>query len=216
MVMDYSRWPTLLFDLDGTVADTIPLILSSYDYAIRTVLGDEIDLVSARHWIGRPLADTFNEEYPGQADDLIKAYMGFYSANASTLLRKIDGIDEALAAFRAAGVQMGLATSKRRLAAIQSLQLAGLETTFDVVVAAEDTDIHKPDPAPLLLAAQRLGGEEPVAYIGDAVVDIEAARAAGFDQVAVTWGAGEPDELAAARPTVLATTVAELVDAVLG
>jgi pyrophosphatase PpaX len=78
----------------------------------------------------------------------------------------------------------------------------------------DDTDAHKPDPAPLVLAADRLGHQPgECAYIGDAVVDVLAAQAAGMDPIAVTWGAGVLDELSAAGPSVLAATAVELREA---
>jgi pyrophosphatase PpaX len=75
----------------------------------------------------------------------------------------------------------------------------------------EDTDVHKPNPEPLLLALARLGaGATECVYIGDAVVDVQAARAAGMAAIAVTWGAGERADLVAAGPLAVVDTMEEL------
>ncbi|MCL2465452.1 MAG: HAD-IA family hydrolase [Micrococcales bacterium] len=214
--MTHPRWPRVLFDLDGTVVDTVPLIIESYAHAINEVLGLALDEARARRWIGRALIDTFQEEYPGHAEELFEAYVEFNKTAAPSLLRRVDGMESAIDSLARAGVRVGIATSKRRSSAMQTLELAGLGTAFDVVVTAEDTDAHKPEPDPLWLAAGRLGGDGPVAYVGDAVVDIQAAKAAGFVPVAVTWGAGDVNELRAAHPDEIVRTTAELVHLVLG
>ncbi|HET7801160.1 MAG TPA: HAD hydrolase-like protein, partial [Humibacillus xanthopallidus] len=81
----------------------------------------------------------------------------------------------------------------------------------------EDTERHKPDPTPLLLALERMGRSSNAAvYVGDAVVDVLAGKAAGMDTLAVTWGAGQKEALHAVRPTVVASSAAELRAAFLG
>ena len=93
-----------------------------------------------------------------------------------------------------AGVRCAAATSKLRGAAEAALRLTGLDAYLSgpqALVTLEDTAEHKPDPAPLRLAVERMGGSVAEAvYVGDAVVDVRAARAAGMAAVAVTWGAG--------------------------
>jgi pyrophosphatase PpaX len=80
-----------------------------------------------------------------------------------------------------------------------------------VLATLEDTTEHKPLPAPLLLAAERLGSEaSDCIYVGDAVVDLQAARAAGMAGIGVTWGAGDPDALRAEPSVAVVDTVEEL------
>ena len=213
--MSTPRWPVVVFDLDGTVVDTVRLIVASYDHALRTVIGATVDPARIRTWIGRTLARSFHEDYPDHVDELVAAYTDFNRANAAELIDLVDGMEAALRTLADAGVRFGIATSKRRGPATRTLDLAGLSALIDVIVAAEDTDEHKPDPAPLLLAAQRLGAGESAVYVGDAVVDVLAAKAAGMDSIAVTWGAGETPKLVAAGPTLLVSSTAELVAAVL-
>ena len=97
------------------------------------------------------------------------------------------------------------------------MDILGISQHVDVLVAMEDTDRHKPDPTPLLLALQRMGRSSNAAvYVGDAVVDVLAGKAAGMDTLAVTWGAGLPEALHAVRPTAVASTAGELRSAFLG
>lgn len=209
-----TRWAHALFDLDGTLANTIELIIGSYQHAVREVLGQEVVPAEARDWIGEPLSATFARRYPGFVEELTEAYLVWNQSHMASLLTDYPGIVELLGDLRVAGTRVGVVTSKRRASAERTLSLVGLE--IPVLIAMEDTATHKPEPGPLLAAIDALGisaGE--AVYIGDAVVDVLAARAAGLASVAVTWGAGLPAALETARPDVMVDTVAELRDVLL-
>ena len=108
-------------------------------------------------------------------------------------------------------MQVGVVTSKRRQTALMALRGVGLEGRLPLLATLEDTQRHKPLPDPLLHAVAVLGVEPPsCVYVGDAVVDVEAARAAGLGAIAVTWGAGLASDLDAAAPDALAHSVGEL------
>ncbi len=215
--MTSPRWSTAVFDLDGTLADTIHLIVESYQYAFRTIIGHEEDPAVIRSWIGRPLINAFRDHSPEHADELYETYLKWNADNTERLIRGYDGVREVLADLRAAGVHVGVATSKRRESAQQAMDILGLSEHVEVLVAMEDTERHKPDPTPLLLALERMGrGSNKAVYVGDAVVDVLAGKAAGMDTLAVTWGAGQPEALHAVRPTAVASNAAELRAAFLG
>jgi pyrophosphatase PpaX len=210
------RYRCVVFDLDGTLANTIPLIIASYDHALWTILKTHPDPDEARGWIGQTLYGTFSARYPDHAEALITAYIEFNLARLDEMTQPYDGLSELLTELAAAGVSLGVATSKRRPSAEATLRAVGLDGLIPVTVGMEDTLAHKPDPAPLLLAVERLGHSPAESvYIGDAVVDVLAAQAAGMDAVAVTWGAGLRTELETAAPTVLSETVARLRSALL-
>ncbi|GAA2160893.1 pyrophosphatase PpaX [Humibacillus xanthopallidus] len=215
--MTTPRWSTAVFDLDGTLADTINLIVESYQHAFRTVLGREEDPEVIKSWIGRPLIGAFRDHSPEQADELYATYLQWNSDNTERLIRTYDGVIDVLGDLREAGVHVGIATSKRRESAQQAMDILGISQHVDVLVAMEDTERHKPDPTPLLLALERMGRSSNAAvYVGDAVVDVLAGKAAGMDTLAVTWGAGQREALHAVRPTVVASSADELRAAFLG
>lgn len=211
------RFHTVLFDLDGTLADTIPLIVASYQHAFRTVLSQDVDEARARAWIGRPLLPALLEEAPEHGHELDRVYREWNLANTSSLIRRYAGVPELLAALAEAGVRTAVATSKRRETARLALQGVGIDHLVDVVAGLEDTERHKPEPDPLLHAAASLGVDpRDCAYVGDATVDVLAARAAGMSAVAVTWGAGERSALAATGPDAVVDTVPQLAAYLLG
>ena len=210
-------WPTVVFDLDGTLADTLELIIESYQHAFRTVLGREEDPETIKSWIGRTLMDAFISYSPDHAHALYEAYLPWNEANTERLIRPYDGVRDLLGDLSAAGVRLGVATSKRRASAAQAMRALGLADYLPVLVGMEDTSTHKPEPAPILLAVKRLGGTPAeTVYVGDAVVDVLAGQAAGTATVAVTWGAGRPEALAVAGPDAMATDAAALREILLG
>ena len=205
------RWTTVLFDLDGTLADTIPLIIASYRHAFREVMGREVEDRAARSWIGRPLLAALLEESPEHGHELDRVYREWNLANTARLIRAYDGVPELLDALRDAGVRTAVVTSKRRETADLALRHVGIADRIEVVAGLEDTTEHKPHPAPLLQGAQVLRVEPAsCVYVGDATVDILAARAAGMASVGVTWGAGSREDLAGVGADWVCDAVSEL------
>ena len=211
------RYRTVLFDLDGTLADTIPLIVASYQHAFRTVLAQEVEEARARSWIGRPLLPALLEEAPEHGHELDRVYRTWNLENTGRLIQRYPGVPEMLDALQRAGVTTAVATSKRRETARLALEGVGIAGVIDVVAGLEDTTRHKPEPDPLLHAAAELGVDPAdCVYVGDATVDVLAARAAGMASVAVTWGAGERAALVATGPDAVVDSVPALTSYLLG
>ena len=207
------RFPIVLFDLDGTLIDSGPIILASMQHSVRTVLGREIPPDELGLTIGgQGIVAQMQAIDVERADDLVEAYKEHNDGLHETL----EAFDELLAllpGFRAAGRKLGIVTAKRhRTVALALERFPALRDEFDIVVAHEDTERHKPDPDPVLLAIERLGGTPAqAAYVGDSPFDIRAAKAAGAYAVAVGWGGIHPDErLLAEEPDAFVGSAAEL------
>jgi len=210
--MRKTRWPVVLFDLDGTLANSIDLVVASYTHAFASVTGRAITREQAKRWIGETLAQTFAREDPTHAAALQDAYRARFN-NHMDQIGGYPGLPQLLADLRAAGATLGVVTSKRHDAALGTMRQAGVEGLIELVGCMEDTAAHKPDPEPLLAAAAKLGVDpNSCAYVGDAVYDVKASRAAGMASVIVTWGAGERQELSALKPDALCDDVESLRD----
>jgi pyrophosphatase PpaX len=203
-----------LFDFDGTLVDSIALILDSYRYATERVLGRAAPDDVLRAAIGRPLADATEDIAPGAGARLMEVYRERNMATHDDLLAAYEGVDELLAAIEASTRRLGIVTSKRRDAVDLGLHVLGIRTRFDVIVTADDTQRHKPDPEPLLEALRRLEADpHDAVYVGDTVWDIRAAHAAGVASVAALWGIGTESELRAEAPDVVVASPGELLPA---
>ncbi len=204
------RWPVILFDLDGTLADTINLIVTSYQHAFRDVVGHEWDEAEIRSWIGKSLIDALRGALgPELGDKAYVSYTTFNEANTERLIKGYEGVPELLRDLAAAGATIGVVTSKRRDPAEWAIRLCGLE--IPLLVGHEDVPAHKPDPRPLLRGLELLGAEvEQAVYVGDAPVDVVAARNAGLPAVSVTWGAAPRADIEAVSPLAICDTVEQL------
>lgn len=207
------RWSVVLFDFDGTLVDSVALIVASFRHA----LGDEVDDAELRSWIGRPLRLLMEQRRPGGADESMAAYRAFYREHHDALIAPIEGVPGLLADLVAAGVTTGVVSSKRADFIELGLSALDLVDTVEILASQDDTTRHKPHPDPLLLAADRLGVEPTeCVYVGDAVVDLRAGRAAGMSTIGVTWGAGLRSDLVGTRPTAVVDDIAELRGILLG
>lgn len=201
----------ILFDLDGTLIDTIGMILTSMRYTTEQVLGEALpDEVLLRN-VGVPLAVQMREFSPEHADELLAVYRAHNAEVHDDLIREYEGTEPVLIELRRRGLRLGIVTSKLNAIAQRGLDCFGLGAYFDFVIGADDVAIHKPDPHPLLAAAERLGLDPTrCAYVGDAPHDMEAAIGAGMVSIGATWGAHTADRLLDASPDYVIGHVSDL------
>lgn len=191
----------ILFDWDGTLADTIELILRTFEETFR-VLGipprGRDDILSQ---VGRPLAEQARDIDPARAGEIFSTYQRLYEKNHPSLAREFPGIRESLKTLKERGYIMALVTSKRADGARHDLRHFGYEGFFEAVVTADDTVRHKPHPEPALEALRRLGSSpEEATFIGDSPFDVRCAHDAGMTAGAVEWGPFPREALEAEGP----------------
>jgi pyrophosphatase PpaX len=202
----------VVFDLDGTVVDSVDLIVVSFQHAFREVLGREMDREEAIAYVGRPLKEQMMAFSPEHADELVASYREFNHREHDRMLRLYDGIPHLLDRLRQAGVRVGLVTSKSRYTTQMAFDLTGIESYFDASVCADESPRNKPFPDPILLCLQQLGvSPADAAYVGDSPADIQAARAAEVEAIAVAWGVFDIAVLTAEKPDRVVHTIPELV-----
>ncbi len=208
-----QRFSTLLFDLDGTLIDSIRLIIDSYHHTLRAhglpAKSDDEWL----HGIGTPLRVVFGElaEHPEQVEQLVATYREYNIANHDTQVIPYVGAPELIRRVKSAGYRTGLVTSKNRPGAIRGLTLAGITDHFDVLVCADDVTHPKPHPEPVLMAMEQLGSRpEETLFIGDSVHDMRCGRDAGVLTGAVLWGPFGREHLESTRPDFWLETPADL------
>ena len=205
---------TLLFDLDGTLADSISLLLASFHYTFATHRPDATPPDS--EWIagiGTPLITQMrgfvqNED---DAQQMILTYREFQRTHHDEMLREFEGVADTLALLKAQGHPTALVTSKSNDLAHRALTWLHLTDHIDVVVGMESTERHKPDPEPVLHALAALGSTPDNAlFLGDSPHDIAAGNAAGVTSVAALWGPFSRRVLEQASPTYLLEHIREL------
>ena len=183
------RFPVVLFDLDGTVIDSGAIILASMRHAAKEVLGAEVPDDELMAAVGGPgLEAQMHALAPDKVDELVDVYRAHNEPLHDELVC-CAGMDDVLVRLKGEGRRLGIVTAKRRATADLAFNVLPLRHLFDTVVGGDETKRHKPDPEPLLLAAERLNvAPETCAYVGDSPFDIRAAKAAHMYAIAVTWG----------------------------
>jgi len=194
---------TFLFDLDGTLIDSIDLILRSYRHTLKTHRGIEPPDEIWMEGLGTPLWVQFRHwtEDPAEIQAMVATYRDYNLANHDAMVRPYEGVADEVLRLKAQGKTLGLVTSKMRGGAIRGLQAVGLADAFDVIVGSDEVQHPKPHPEPVLIALDRLGVTAAGAvFIGDSRHDLECGRAAGVKTAAVLWGPFDRDDLADLAP----------------
>ena len=208
----------MLFDLDGTVADTHGLIRECYDYAIRTHLGQPAPMEVWQQRVGLPL-DTvllaacahFDAPCPPETLGALKTTYRAHMRTQRDHIAAFPGIHAALAELRQRGIRLAIVTTKYREMALHHLETIGMTEFFEAVVAGDDCTHTKPHPEPFQKALAALNVRpERAAMIGDSQYDILGAHNAGVYAVAACWGTDSRDDLLAALPDYTAERPEEL------
>jgi pyrophosphatase PpaX len=203
----------VLFDLDGTLIDSIPLIVASMQHAFagRACAPSVMEWVAL---IGTPL-DAMIRRWAGDEADvaLLKGrYKEHQWAHHDAMVRAFPGIPDVLDTLGRGGVRMAVVTSKLEDSARRSLEFLGLLGHFEAVVGLESTVRHKPDPEPVRFALGSLSAAPgEAAFVGDSPHDVRSGNAAGVATVATLWGPFTRADLAPAAPRAWAAEVGELV-----
>jgi pyrophosphatase PpaX len=206
-----------LFDWDGTLLDSREALLGAWHAATSEVLGRRWPVTDEEHDLvytigGRSLFPRIaGDDAPALGAAFQRAY-----ASTTSAIRAFDGVVDAVGELRAAGVAIGVVTSKSRVRYDADAEAIGVAGLVDVAVCSEDTERHKPDPDPVLLALERLAvAPQDAVMAGDTPVDVAAGRAAGTRVVGVGWGYFGTARLRQAGATEVAEDPAELVRLVL-
>lgn len=215
--------PAILFDLDGTLADTVPLIARHISdtlnaHGIACTPRDVYPL------IGRPIVDAMHELHEFAADgERMQAVIVEYRAalheavNAAGTDLVLPGVRAMLRELRDAGYGVGVVTAKGGPQAEHLLTSTELRDLIDVLVSTDDVDRGKPAPDSALLGLERLGAVAAETwYVGDAMSDMEMALAAGMRAMGITTGAASREELASAGAEVVVDAADEVTRLLLG
>ena len=209
----HARPVAVLFDLDGTLIDSIELILGSMRYAFakcRAPVPPDAEWLTG---VGTPLRTMFQRYASEDADidRLIAAYREHQLANHDDLVHCYDDVQGMVAKLARDGHPLAVVTSKTVALARRGLEHVGILEYFNEIVGCDSCERHKPHPEPVLTALDRLGYEPSDAvFIGDSVHDVEAGNAAGVLTIAALWGPFTREQLAVASPRRYLERIADL------
>ncbi|MCI0524496.1 MAG: HAD-IA family hydrolase [Acidobacteria bacterium] len=230
--MDENKINLFLFDFDGTLVNTTPLILRAFRATWERVFGfvyedsqyiktfglllpkamrllTEQAIAEARiGWSDNPQGkipkEVSTDFLEAKSEELTEVYRAFTRQWHDEMIEPFEGIEETLRELRARGLSLGVVSSKMRAGLLRGLDAYQMAGNFDVIVAGDDCENHKPHPEPLLRALGALNkSRDEVIYIGDSAHDIAAGRAARVRTAAAAWGPFPRNELAQSLPDYL-------------
>lgn len=184
-----KHYDTILFDFDGTVMNTNEVILRSWQHTFQTIENRQEDEAKIIETFGEPLEVTMRKFFPDMpVDEAVEIYRSYHRDNFGDLITVFPGMKELLAEVKRRGYKTGLVTSRLLHTTKQGLEKYELEEYFDVVVTADDTKKHKPDPEPINIALAKLhSAPETSIMLGDTMFDLLCAKNAGVASVLVSW-----------------------------
>ncbi len=208
-----TRPIAVLFDLDGTLIDSIGLLLASVKHAFEGFAGrapTEEEWVAG---IGTPLATQLKAycDTDEQLEAVTTRYRVFQRAAHDRLTTVFPGTLEVLGSLAASGHPMGIVTSKSNEMMDRALDLTGIAPYMQSKIGCDSCSIHKPDPFPVRMALGELGYEASEAvFVGDSPHDVNAGNSAGAISIAALWGPFRRDQLEPANPAHFLTDIAHL------
>jgi len=196
---------TFLFDLDGTIIDSIELILRSYRHTMAQHRGNE-PMPPDDMWIqglGTPLWAQFGQitADKDEIEAMVQTYRTYNLTHHDALVTPYEGVVAEIRRLKEHRKRLGVVTSKLHDGAIRGLRVSALDDAFDVVIGCDDVTHPKPRPEPVLKALEKLGAAAAeTVFVGDSRHDMESGRAAGVKTAAVLWGPFDRADLADLAP----------------
>jgi len=210
----------ILIDVDGTLVDSVPDLAFCVDEMLK-----QLDMATrgeerVRHWVGngvdRLVERALVDDLDGYPDEDLKAkalplFMDLYAENTCVRSSLYPGVREGMDYMKSAGYKMGCVTNKAAAFTIPLLKQLGIHDEFSIIISGDTLAKKKPDPLPLLHAAEFFAVEPSQAMmLGDSVSDVKAARAAGFQITCMTYGYNHGANIADAKPDGLIDSMVEL------
>lgn len=191
-----------IFDLDGTLLDTLGDLAAAVNYALREHGMPEHSIDDVRRFVGNGVRKLMERAIPdGTANPEFEAtfatFRQYYMAHSLDTTRPYDGIPETLAALKARGCRLAVVSNKM-MAATQELCHYFFPDTIEVAIGENEAEGIRKKPAPdtVFAALRQLGvGKDDAVYVGDSDVDLETARQSGLPCISVLWGFRDRDFL---------------------
>lgn len=187
----------ILIDFDGTLVNTNEVIIASWQHTYKHYLGYEVEEQRIISCFGEPLLETMAREFPNaDVDEACEIYRNYQRDHAEEYVVAFKDIDKMLKALKEKGYKICIVTSRTKESTKRYIDFTGIGGVFDDIVACEDTEEHKPSPAPILEGIRRIGlNREELLMVGDGVFDLGAAKGAGVKSVLVGWKITENNKL---------------------
>ena len=180
---------TVIFDFDGTLADTNNLIINSFKHIYCKYHDGKCDVDYVLSTFGEPLELTLKRDFSDfKYEDVLKSYREYQVGRFDKEVTLYDTVTETIEYLHNKNIKLGIATSRIKSSTMEALKNFNLDRYFRIVISADDVINHKPDKEPVMKAIQGLNSKkENTLYVGDSKFDMECALNAEVTPVLVGW-----------------------------
>lgn len=180
---------TVIFDFDGTLADTNQLIINSFNHIYCKYHDGKCDEEYILSTFGEPLELTLRRDFGDfEYEDVLGSYREYQTERFEKEVKLYETVEETIKHLIDKNIKIGIATSRLRGSTLSALQKFNIDKYFQVIVAADDVVNHKPDKEPLIKVIKALNSStDKTLYVGDSKFDIECAINAQVTPVLVGW-----------------------------
>lgn len=210
----------VLIGVDGTLVDSVPDLAYCVDEMMLAIGRQPHGETRVRDWVGNGVERLVRRALVGQLDgepdeasfnQAYPVFLDLYAENTCKRTKLYPGVEEGLAYMQSAGYKLGCVTNKAEQFTLPILEQLGVRSAFGIVVSGDTLPVKKPDPLPLLHAAEKLGvtAEESL-MLGDSQSDVKAARAAGFQIICMSYGYNHGEDIRQYNPDLVIDSMAEL------
>ena len=183
------KYDAVLFDFDGTIADTNELIINSWQHLYMARWGHPEEVSKIVSSFGEPLVVTLGKVLPEwDIDESIQIYRDYQKDIFRDSIQIFPGMGELIRTIKEMGYKVGIVTSRVRRTTLVGLEKFGIDDCIDAIVSCDDTDAHKPNPEPALICLEKLNiPPNRAIMVGDSDYDTGCAHNAGIEAVMVGW-----------------------------
>ena len=187
---------TIIFDFDGTVANTNQVVFDSWQHTYKKYRGKIHPVKEIVKTFGEPLWISMERAFPGEdISEAIETYREYQRLHFKESITLFDGMYELISELKKKAYNIGIVTSRTRDTTLTGLEKFNLDKYVDNIVSCDDTNKHKPDPEPVLIALKNFGiSEKEAIMVGDSMFDILCAKNAGVKSVLVDWAIAVTEE----------------------
>jgi phosphoglycolate phosphatase len=220
--IDFSDKKAILFDLDGTLIDSVPDLANAINHMLKALDKPTYDEHVIRMWVGngagvlvkRALSGTVEIDESLDAtlfEDALKIFLSYYSIHLADFTQPYPEVKETLIALKDQGYRLAIVTNKPFLFIVPILEQLGMRESFEYFIGGDSLEKRKPDPEPLQYVAKEMGLEvNECIMIGDSKNDLIAAQNATMSSIGVSYGYNYNEELSIYKPHAIVDSFGEI------
>ena len=215
-----KRPEMVLIDVDGTLVDSVPDLAYCVDEMMKQLDMPIRGEARVRHWVGNGVERLVKRGLVNQLDGepnetlytkAIEIFRELYVVNTSIRSCLYNGVPEAMEFLKSTGVKIGCVTNKASEFTLPLLKDLGISDYFETILCGDMVERKKPDPLPLIMSAEKLGVTPQASLmIGDSMSDVNAARAAGFSIICMSYGYNHGEDIRDYEPDAVIDTMTEI------